>query len=188
MLIMDYDDAIKKAVEMAEGGHIHEALEILIQILEKYPNDYNALMYQAEYFINYGWFMQSLSNLIKVWKKKPQEPHTYAMAGKLFRILGLNHYAKDFYYEAIKNNHPESEGILEFVKSLEETEFVPQKFYKFAPSDDGTPGFREFDFGENLKYEMKLKIKEVKSNIAIVRLEFKKLIKEMNIQNNATLI
>ena len=35
---------------------------------------------------------------------------------------------------------------------------------------------------------MKLKIKEVKSNIAIVRLEFKKLIKEMNIQNNATLI
>tara|TARA_B100001540_G_scaffold317664_1_gene351979 strand:- start:5727 stop:6899 length:1173 start_codon:yes stop_codon:yes gene_type:complete len=35
---------------------------------------------------------------------------------------------------------------------------------------------------------MKLKIKEVKSNIAIVRLEFKKLIKEMNIQNNAALI
>ena len=158
MLIMDYDDAIKKVVEMEKNGYYHQAIELLNQILEKKPDDYTATLLIAQNLLQYGWFKQSFINCEKVLKKNSQDPIVWGMMGELFRILDLNHYAKQCYNEAIKNNHPESKRISDVEKNLEEK--VQEKITKLVPSDDGNHGFRELDHGENLNFEMTSKINE----------------------------
>ena len=155
---MDYDDAIKKVVEMEKNGYYHHAIELLNQILEKKPDDYTATLLIAKNLLQYGWFMQSYHSLGKAWKINPQDPFVSGLMGKLFLILGLNHDAKTMFEDAIEKNHPESERISESVKSLEDT--VQEKLFKLVPSDDGDHGFRELDSDENLKIQMKLKIEE----------------------------
>ena len=90
----------------------------------------------------------------------------------------LNQKSKDQYNERLKNCTRQIRNLLKELK---------KKRIEYKDAKKNRKMLLKETWRQN-RITMKMKIKEVKSNIAIVRLEFRKLIKEMKIQNNAVLI
>ena len=90
----------------------------------------------------------------------------------------LNQKSKDQYNERLKNCTRQIRNLLKELK---------KKRIEYKDAKKNRIMLLKETWRQN-RITMKMKIKEVKSNIAIVRLEFRKLIKEMKIQNNAALI
>jgi len=90
----------------------------------------------------------------------------------------LNQKSKDQYNERLKNCTRQIRNLLKELK---------KKRIEYKDAKKNRKMLLKETWRQN-RITMKMKIKEVKSNIAIVRLEFRKLIKEMKIQNNAALI
>ena len=90
----------------------------------------------------------------------------------------LNQISKDQYNERLKNCTRQIRNLLKELK---------KKRIEYKDAKKNRKMLLKETWRQN-RIAMKMKIKEVKSNIAIVRLEFRKLIKEMKIQNNAALI
>ena len=90
----------------------------------------------------------------------------------------LNQKSKDQYNERLKNCTRQIRNLLKELK---------KKRIEYKDAKKNRKMLLKETWRQN-RIAMKMKIKEVKSNIAIVRLEFRKLIKEMKIQNNAALI
>ena len=90
----------------------------------------------------------------------------------------LNQISKDQYNERLKNCTRQIRNLLKELK---------KKRIEYKDAKKNRKMLLKETWRQN-RIAMKMKIKEVKSNIAIVRLEFRKLIKEMKIQNNAVLI
>jgi len=90
----------------------------------------------------------------------------------------LNQRSKDQYNERLKNCTRQIRNLLKELK---------KKRIEYKDAKKNRKMLLKETWRQN-RIAMKMKIKEVKSNIAIVRLEFRKLIKEMKTQNNAVLV
>lgn len=90
----------------------------------------------------------------------------------------INQRLKDQYNERLKNCTRQIRHLLKELK---------KKRIEYKDAKKNRKILLKETWRQN-KIAMKMKIKEVKSNIAIVRLEFRKLIKEMKSQNYAVLI